>query len=89
LIKYLRDIKTTFSIKSILLTTLLGSQVKTLYPESEKKQFSDLPTALKILFGRLDDYLQGRSTMPTVVNPVLTSETFQPPLGSGQVHELP
>jgi len=76
LIKYLRDIKTTFSIKSILLTTLLGSQVKTLYPESEKKQFSDLPTALKILFGRLDDYLQGRSTMPTVVNPVLTSETF-------------
>jgi hypothetical protein len=76
LIKYLRDIKTTFSIKSILLTTLLGSQVKTLYPESEKKQFSDVPTALRILFGRLDDYLQARPNMPTVVNPVLTSETF-------------
>jgi hypothetical protein len=76
LIKYLRDIKTTFSIKSILLTTLLGSQVKTLYPESEKKQFTDLPTALKILFGRLDDYLQARPTMATVVNPVLASETF-------------
>jgi SMODS domain-containing protein/adenylyl/guanylyl cyclase-like protein with sensor domain len=76
LIKYLRDIKTTFSIKSILLTTLLGSQVKTLYPESEKKQFSDVPTALRILFGRLDDYLQARPTMPTVVNPVLPSETF-------------
>ena len=75
LIKYLRDIK-PFSIKSILLTTLLGSQVKTLYPESEKTKFSDVPTALKILFGRLDDYLQARSTMPTVVNPVLASETF-------------
>jgi hypothetical protein len=76
LIKYLRDIKTTFSIKSILLTTLLGSQVKTLYPESEKKQFSDVPTALRILFGRLDDYLQARPTMPTVVNPVLALETL-------------
>jgi hypothetical protein len=76
LIKYLRDIKTTFSIKSILLTTLLGSQVNTMYPESEKKQFSDIPTALRILFGRLDDYLQARPTMPTVYNPVLPSEAF-------------
>jgi hypothetical protein len=76
LIKYLRDIKTTFSIKSILLTTLLGSQVRTLYPETEKKEFPDVPTALWTLFGRLDDYLQARPNMPAVTNPVLTSETF-------------
>jgi Second Messenger Oligonucleotide or Dinucleotide Synthetase domain/Adenylyl/Guanylyl and SMODS C-terminal sensor domain len=76
LIKYLRDIKTTFSIKSILLTTLLGSQVNTLYPASEKNQFPDVPTALRTLFGRLDDYLQARPVMPAVVNPVLSSEAF-------------
>ena len=76
LIKYLRDIKTTFSIKSILLTTLLGSQVNTLYPASEKNQFPDVPTARQTLFGRLDDYLQARPVMPAVVNPVLSSVAF-------------
>jgi hypothetical protein len=76
LVKYLRDIKTTFSIKSILLTTLLGKQVNTRYPQSEKEQFPDVPTALRTLFDRLDEYLQARPTIPAVVNPVLTSEDF-------------
>jgi hypothetical protein len=62
LIKYLRDIKTTFPIKSILLTTLLGPQVRSLYPQTEKKEFPDVPTALRTLFRRLDDYLQARPT---------------------------
>jgi hypothetical protein len=38
--------------------------------------FCDLPTALKSLFGRLDDYLQLHPTMVTVDNPVLPSEKF-------------
>jgi len=72
LIKYLRDIKTTFTCPSFLLTTLLGKFVY----DGEKGQavFSDVPTALKTLMGRLDDWLQANPQKPTVRNPVLYEE---------------
>ncbi len=64
LVKYLRDIKGTFTCPSFLLTTLLGDQVR------QSDSFSDVPTALKVLVGRLDDVLQAHAQTPTVVNPV-------------------
>jgi hypothetical protein len=76
LIKFLRDIKLTFSVKSILLTTLLGSQVRVLYPHLERTEFEDVPNALRTLFVRLDDFLKGHKDIPVVSNPVLLSETF-------------
>lgn len=76
LLKYLRDIKTTFSIKSILLTTLVGSQVYQSDKDQRDEYFPALPTSLKTLVGRLDDYLQLNPQMPTVANPVLTEEHF-------------
>ncbi|NEO79005.1 cyclic GMP-AMP synthase DncV-like nucleotidyltransferase [Moorena sp. SIO4G3] len=76
LLKYLRDIKTTFSVKSILLTTLVGNCVKASDQSCQKQIFSDLPTSLKTLTGRLDDYLQANPSMPVVRNPVLATETF-------------
>ena len=72
--KYLRDIKGTFTVKSILLTTLLGNQIDVL--DSLRGDFSDTPTALKSMFGRLDAWLQARPTMPTVTNPALATENF-------------
>jgi len=36
--------------------------------------FADVPTALKAIVGRLDDYLQGRESVPDIRNPVLRSE---------------
>lgn len=42
LVKYLRDIKGTFTIKSILLTTLLGNQISVL--EAPRNDFADTPT---------------------------------------------
>lgn len=74
LLKYQRDIKTTFSAKSILLTTLLGTQVLSL--GQTHSQYSDLPTTLKSLINRLDDWLQTEPCMPTITNPVLPSEDF-------------
>jgi hypothetical protein len=74
LVKYLRDIKRTFSVKSVLLTTLLGNQISILDTLSDN--FPDTPTALKTLVGRLDVWLQARPTMPTVTNPVLSTEHF-------------
>ena len=78
LIKYLRDIKGTFSAKSILLTTLIGSQINPLDARQENREawFSDLPTALRVLVGRLDNLLQANPVMPTVRNPVLPTEHF-------------
>ncbi len=72
LVKYLRDIKTTFTCPSFLLTTLLGLQVTE--ADNNSALFSDVPTALKELVGRLDDWLHLRPTLPEVRNPVLHSE---------------
>ena len=73
LAKYQRDIKTNFSVKSILLTTLFGERV-TEWDEFDRSPFADVSTSLRTLFGRLDDWLQIRWLMPAVPNPVLPSE---------------
>jgi hypothetical protein len=76
LLKYLRDIKGTFSAKSILLTTLVGIQVSPLDAQRRADLFADLPTTLLVLVARLDDFLQAHATMPTIRNPVLSTEDF-------------
>lgn len=68
--KYMRDIKTNFSCKSILLTTLLGNEI------NNSETFLDLPTALKEIFNKLNSYLQNNQSMPTIRNPVLDDEDF-------------
>lgn len=74
LLKYLRDIKTTFTCPSVLLTTLLGERINWL--DKDTGAFADVPTALKTLIGRLDAWLQARPAKPMVPNPVLASEDF-------------
>ena len=71
LIKYLRDIKSTFSAKSVLLTTLLGQQVEN---SDSDDDYSDVPTALNNIVQNLDSYLQSNSTIPKVTNPILPEE---------------
>lgn len=73
LIKYVRDIRQTFIVRSILLTTLLGNQV---IEGDDDNIYSDLPTTLKTLINRLDNYLQMNSSMPEIVNPILPTESF-------------
>jgi hypothetical protein len=72
LLKYLRDIKTNFTCPSFLLTTLLGMQVYA--SDKGTAGFADVPTALKTLVDRLDDWLQSNPSKPTVRNPVLWEE---------------
>lgn len=74
LIKYIRDKNKRFEIKSIVLTTLLGSQVS--ISDSKVSQYSDLPTAFLTIISRLDAFLQSNATMPVVNNPVLLTENF-------------
>ncbi|WP_407277550.1 hypothetical protein U5817_12865 [Aromatoleum evansii] len=72
LLKYLRDIKTNFTCPSFLLTTLLGMQVYA--SDKGTPGFADVPTTLKTLIDRLDDWLQANPGKPTVRNPVLFEE---------------
>jgi len=72
LLKYLRDIKTNFTCPSFLLTTLLGMQVYA--SDKGTPGFVDVPTTLKTLIDRLDDWLQANPSKPTVRNPVLFEE---------------
>lgn len=76
LIKYLRDYKQTFSAKSILLTTLIGNQVRITDKFLAKEYFPDLPTSLKTLVNRLNIYLQQYPKMPEIINPILPQEHF-------------
>lgn len=76
IIKYLRDSKSSFSVKSVLLTTLIGEQITSNDRLVAPNQFTDVPTTLKIVVSRLDSWLQARPLIPDIVNPVLTGESF-------------
>lgn len=82
LIKYLRDIKTTFTCSSVLLTTLLGTLINA--RDRDGQDFIDTPTALKTMFGRLDDWLQVNTAKPVVSNPFLSTEDFAASMTSDQ-----
>ncbi len=73
LFKYLRDVKTTFSVKSILLNTMLGNCIN---ETEEKARFKNLPTAFVTIFDRLNNILQSNEHMPEVTNPTLEAEDF-------------
>jgi hypothetical protein len=72
LLKYLRDVKGNFTCPSFLFTTLLGYRVYN--SDRGTEAFADLPTTLKTLVGRLDDWLQANPYTPVVSNPVLPME---------------
>lgn len=72
----MRDHKDNFSVKSILLTALLGNEVRDDDEINGGNDFSDLPTTLKVLSNRMNTFLQNHPTMPEVENPVLPEENF-------------
>lgn len=74
LIKYIRDIKKRFSCQSVLLTTLIGHRIE--WFDKDSGAFSDTPSALQTIIGRLDDWLQVRPNKPEVPNPALPSQDF-------------
>ncbi len=86
LVKYIRDIKGTFTCPSVLLTTLIGNQID--WYDQGSAAFSDTPTTLKTLLGRLDDWLQARPSKPKVQNPKLATEDFARQLTDDQYANL-
>lgn len=76
LMKYLRDSKGTFSIKSVIFSTLLGGAVEEARLWGDIGYYRDMPTALLHIVGDLDSYLQANPTMPWIADPSGTGENF-------------
>ncbi|WP_069385963.1 SMODS domain-containing nucleotidyltransferase [Cellulosimicrobium cellulans] len=73
LLKYLRDYKQTFSVPSVILTTILGERV-TAWEADER--YVDVPTALKNMLADLDSWLQLHPTMPLLEDPSCPGTSF-------------
>lgn len=76
LMKYVRDFKNNFSVKSVILSILLGDRVSEGALWSDPDHYKDLPTALKNIVGDLDGYLQANPSMPSIDDPSCPTENF-------------
>jgi len=75
-VKYLRDHKQTFSVKSIMLSVLLGSQVNDAALLQVEHCYDDVPTTLKTVMDHLSEYVQANLNLPAIMDPSGTGESF-------------
>ncbi|UTW59654.1 hypothetical protein KFE96_04950 [Kordiimonas sp. SCSIO 12603] len=73
LLKYMRDHKQTFAVKSILMTTLIGNCIRN---NERERDFTDIPTSLQTILTRVDNYLSHNETTPLIKNPAYEKENF-------------
>ena len=76
LMKFLRDFKGTFGVKSIVLSTLLGGRVNAVNLWGDPKYYCDLPTTLLHVVKDLNTYLQANEFMPVISDPGGTGDDF-------------
>jgi hypothetical protein len=76
LLKYVRDLKNNFSVKSVILTVLVGGRVSSTALLADADHYKDLPTALLNLVVDLNDYLQAHPAMPSIDDPSCPTENF-------------
>lgn len=76
ILKYLRDSKATFSIKSVLLTILVGEQIDGWHLDANDSYYSDIPTALVHIIEDLNSYLQLNFYLPPIWDPAGTGQNF-------------
>ncbi len=74
LVKYLRDYKNTFTCVSIILMTLLASEVNEVEASLSPELYADLPSAFVTLLGKLATSLP--INMPAVMDPAGTGDNF-------------
>ncbi len=72
-LKYLRDYKQTFSVPSVILTTLVGERVSAWDADV---LYKDVPTALKSMLADLDSWLQMHPMMPLLEDPSCLGTSF-------------
>lgn len=76
LIKYLRDYKQTFDVKSVVLNVLLGERVNDAALLQDPGCYADVPTTLRTVMNRLSEYVRPRPQLPSIMDPSGTGENF-------------
>jgi hypothetical protein len=76
LLKYVRDYKSTFDVKSMVLNVLVGEQVNDAALLSDPGCYADVPTTLRTVMSRLKGYLEARPYLPSIMDPGGTGENF-------------
>jgi len=76
LLKYIRDFKNNFSVKSVILTILVAERVSGAALLANQDRYKDLPTAFLNLLIDLNDYLQANPVMPSIDDPSCPTEKF-------------
>jgi hypothetical protein len=75
LLKYLRDRQSAFSVRSVLLTTMVGNVVDH-WRTYDSDYYKDVPTTLLHVVKDLDDWLQANWTKPSITDPSCPTTTF-------------
>ncbi|MGV3615161.1 MAG: SMODS domain-containing nucleotidyltransferase [Fimbriimonas sp.] len=76
LLKYLRDYKRTFDVKSVVLNVLVGERVSEIAQLADPGCYADVPTTLRTVMNALKEYLEPRIILPTISDPSGTGENF-------------
>jgi hypothetical protein len=76
LVKYLRDFKGTFSVKSTVLNVLLANQVNNAALLEDDNCYQDVSTTLKTVMNKLSAYLYNNSLLPSIIDPSGTGENL-------------
>lgn len=74
LLKFIKVYKGNWTCPSVLLTTLIGMQIKD--GDKGSADFENVPRTLRTILSRLDDFLAEFETAPAIPNPSLDSEDF-------------
>lgn len=76
LLKYLRDYKTTFSVKSVILMILAGNVVSESRTWGDDRYYCDVPTAFVHVLEDLADWLRTQRWMPPILDPAGSGTDF-------------
>ena len=76
LMKYLRDYKRTFSVKSVIFNVLLGQQVNDAALLQDPHCYDDVPSTLRTVMNHLSEYVQANQAIPVILDPSGTDENF-------------
>jgi hypothetical protein len=76
LLKFLRDHKASFAVKSVILTTLVGGVVDQQQKLDDPAHYADVPTTLRSILNDLDQWLQAQSDLPTIEDPSCPGTDF-------------
>lgn len=70
LVKYLRDSREDFDTRSVILTTIIASQVQS------NDNFESISDTFVTIMERVDDFLSEHDEAPAIENPAMSDETF-------------